>query len=131
MAYLRIENVPVCIYFFFVLNNISNPTWKVVPFRISTADDTVSGKNTGTFKVCNYFLFIDPTMLSVTTLSLWSSGGIMERVKKSEELFFCYNNLNTKRRTNFPLKAFYPLLTKSFLEHYCQFYFKNILLPER
>lgn len=52
--------------FFFLLNNISNPTWKVKPFRISTADDTISGKNTGTFKVYNYFLFIDPTMLSVT-----------------------------------------------------------------
>lgn len=47
----------------------------------------------------------------------------MEGVKKMLDLFFCYN-LNTKRSINIPLKAFYPVLTKSFLEHYHQFYLK-------
>lgn len=53
--------------FFFLLDKTGNPIWKKVPFRISTAaDDTISGKNTDTFKVYNYFLLIDPHMLSDT-----------------------------------------------------------------
>lgn len=53
--------------FFFLLNNIENSPKKIMLFRISiAAGDRISGKNTDIFRVCKYFLLIDPNMLSVT-----------------------------------------------------------------
>lgn len=94
----------------------------IMPFRISTAaGDTISGKNTDTVTVYSYFLltnwhnyakFHSPLRVRGLEVASWTIS------KKCWDIFFC-PRLNTKRSINISLKVFYPVLTKSFFEHYC------------